>query len=499
MKKFNLDMFARGNRVKTALVLLIISLLLVTPFNKAYAQGAPLPGDDPIPCFTDSPDDLYEWTIGLVGGVIGCVWEAGARILPDIDIRRTVQDMFTSLLLDIPTGATVGLSQEELNACALLALDGQLGGPQICAMPPGVNDLLADFDSSVCSTLTANPAAAAAGLEPLGPLGRSPSSGSLAGIATGATYALYHEPVPVSLAFYARDVASNTMFLKDTAFAQEIDTSGDSFVGFPFVLRLWKLTRNLAFGLMAVFMLIVGMMIMMRKQIDPRTSVTIQYAIPRIIVSLALIAFSYAIGALAVGLIKPLTSVAWEPYRAVQAGLSPLLQGIIMINGLLSAVSASGIGLVGLLLGVLAFIVYIILQLILIIKGLVAYAKILILVIAAPIQFAWGAIPGNESSIATWFKHLAVNVLTIPIVTFGLAFGLAFAWSSFEEGFCGPTGYTIASTSTPLNPVGIIGGSAVNAILSLTTPIIVMAIFVWAAGLPKKLEDAVLGEKKFKK
>ena len=62
----------------------------------------------------------------------------------------------------------------------------------------------------------------------------------------------------------------------------------------------WRIVRNLAFGVFAILMLIVGLMMINRTRLNPQSVVTIQYALPKIIIAIFLVAFSYPIGALIV-------------------------------------------------------------------------------------------------------------------------------------------------------------------------------------------------------
>lgn len=470
--------------VKFALILFTLSMFFALPLNVAHADGEE--DDGSFVC-----DNVHYLGPGaaLAAAALGCGWDAVSSAFPDLDIRKTITNFFFSMFTDVPSSFLNGLSPEQLAACTVWELQ-QHG---LCTAEPDddIQGLIDSMDKSICAGLESNPVAAAAGLEAVKPV-TGPFSGSLMGLATHGTNVLYQEPIPVNLAFYAKDLASHTMFLKNTAFAQEIDTS--NFAGFPVILNIWKLTRNLAFGLMAVFMLVTGVMIMMRKQIDPRTSVTIQYAIPRIIIVLVLIAFSYAIGALGVALIRPLASVALEPIRQVTGvTLSPALTWAAITYGAFNGVGQS---FTTVLLIIIATAVLVLLFLMLIIKGLMAYIKILVGVITAPIQFAWGAIPGNEESITNWFKTLAVNVLTIPVVTAGIAIGLAVAWSALATNACATPAFLGAGGIGGVfssNGTGTVIG---NQIVSMAVPIMVMAVFVWANGLPQKLEEALLGDKK---
>lgn len=101
---------------------------------------------------------------------------------------------------------------------------------------------------------------------------------------------------------YFRDLAQNFGFVKHTyADTATQCADGGSFgqgVGYcqlhP-LLQIWSVIRNLAYlGFVIVFMF-VGFAIMLRVKLNPNTVVSIQSTIPKIIIALILITFSYAI------------------------------------------------------------------------------------------------------------------------------------------------------------------------------------------------------------
>jgi hypothetical protein len=64
------------------------------------------------------------------------------------------------------------------------------------------------------------------------------------------------------------------------------------------VIDLWRLTRNLSYSLIVLATIVIAFMIMFRVKINPQTVISIQSAIPKLIVTLVLITFSYAIAGL---------------------------------------------------------------------------------------------------------------------------------------------------------------------------------------------------------
>ncbi len=119
---------------------------------------------------------------------------------------------------------------------------------------------------------------------------------SMLGQATSGIAMIYDTPPANTMAFIY-DTGQTLGFIPRQAYAQ-----GTGFTGLAPILPIWKAFRNLAYLLLAFVMIIVGFMIIFRRNIDPHTVVTIQNALPRIVLTLILITFSYAIVGLLIDL-----------------------------------------------------------------------------------------------------------------------------------------------------------------------------------------------------
>ncbi len=119
-----------------------------------------------------------------------------------------------------------------------------------------------------------------------------PAIGGLLGEMAGMIGMLYTPPA--SSVEYVRYLADNFGIQK--AYAQD---KGTGFSSLSSMLGLYTITRNL---LMVVIFILIGLGIMLRLKIDPRTVMSIQNQIPRIVVALLLVTFSYAIVGLLVDL-----------------------------------------------------------------------------------------------------------------------------------------------------------------------------------------------------
>jgi len=129
------------------------------------------------------------------------------------------------------------------------------------------------------------------GLRP--PQNDKPQLGGLMGFLPGM-FSMVYTP-PASGTDYVRYLAGNFGITKP-AYAQ----TGGGFESLRPLLPLWTAARNMAYLLFVLVFIIIGLAIMLRVKIDPRTVMTLQNQIPRIIIGILLVTFSYAIAALMV-------------------------------------------------------------------------------------------------------------------------------------------------------------------------------------------------------
>lgn len=126
------------------------------------------------------------------------------------------------------------------------------------------------------------------GLRP--PQDGQPQIGGLMGFLPGM-FSMVYTP-PASGTDYVRYLAGNFGIVKPV-YAQ---TGG--FDALRPILPLWTAARNVSYLLFVLVFVIIGLAIMLRVRIDPRTVMTLQNQIPRIIIGILLVTFSYAIAGL---------------------------------------------------------------------------------------------------------------------------------------------------------------------------------------------------------
>ncbi len=119
------------------------------------------------------------------------------------------------------------------------------------------------------------------------------TSGGLIGAGGSLLTGMYTNP-PLIIGDYLASVGKELGIVKEAN--AQVGGSGSRILN-P-VLELWQLSRNIAYLFMIIIFIIVGLMVMLRHKINPQTVISIQAAIPSLIIGLILITFSYFLAAL---------------------------------------------------------------------------------------------------------------------------------------------------------------------------------------------------------
>lgn len=336
--------------------------------------------------------------------------------------------------------------------------------------------------------------------------GSTSSSGLLELAANFGNYAGSDaQHIPIRYAYYFNDVAIRTPLL-NSVYAQQPQNSG-AFVGGTFVLEMWKIVRNISYGLLATVSLISGVMIIARKQINPQTVVTVQLVIPKLIIAAVLVTFSYVIGSTFVQMIIPLNGIArFTMMEAAQGfgvpNFSQINVGSDTVNDMVFVVLAT-LGLVAVgtdqaqtaapffaganpviyLMLILVFVLMIIAFLYAALMILVVSLRLAIDTVIAPIIFVMGAIPGNEAMTINWFKRQFARVLAVPAMQLAILSVLVLFRSAVNAGDNYVTGDWIT-----------VGGGIEAWFIWIMVPIIALIILTMSVTIPKKVENAILGD-----
>lgn len=196
------------------------------------------------------------------------------------------------------------------------------------------------------------------------------------------------------------------------------------------IMGIWTTFRNLSYYLFVLMFLMIGILIMFRHKINGQTVVTVQQAIPNIVVALIFVTFSYAIG----GLLIDVMYLAMSFIAGIFTNSTMIMSGNIfslgaqyvtggffetnqVISQIIGQVGGTGVvaGLGGLTVGFIVAIALLYGVVKLFIELLKSYVSIILLITFSPIILMMGAIPG-QNSFGSWIKNLVGNLAAFPVV-----------------------------------------------------------------------------------
>jgi hypothetical protein len=133
---------------------------------------------------------------------------------------------------------------------------------------------------------------------------------SLFGTISNLIVVPYANP-PASGATWAYLKLQNTGFIPKSYAAE-----GIGFASIRGYIKIWSLFRDLAYLVLVIVLIAIGFMIMFRMKINPQTVISVENALPRIIIALIAITFSFAIAGLMIDIM----------YVAITVGIALLAQ-----------------------------------------------------------------------------------------------------------------------------------------------------------------------------
>lgn len=119
----------------------------------------------------------------------------------------------------------------------------------------------------------------------------------------GDSIAYMYTPT-ITTSDYTRYLADNFGLTKKALAAPK-----NGFEGLAPIQGMWIATRDVSYFLLILAFIFIGLGVMLRVKIDPRTVMTVQNQVPRAIIAILLITFSYAIAAVMVDLMWTSTYV----------------------------------------------------------------------------------------------------------------------------------------------------------------------------------------------
>lgn len=218
---------------------------------------------------------------------------------------------------------------------------------------------------------------------------------------------------------------------------------GLGFAALNSFLPAWKIFRNISYSFIVIISIFIGFAIMFRVKLSPQASVTIQSAVPKIIIALILITFSYAIVGFLVDIMFVVSNLIlalftnYLPYKPdgfpitdnwdlivamLKMGLNALIFPFLimaLITGTGAIFAGTGIGGLVLLGGLAGIVIFAIVLLIAFIRILFmlakSYVNVVLSLIFAPIILLAGAIP-SMNTVGSWFQGIISNLLIFPVV-----------------------------------------------------------------------------------
>ncbi|MEK7524910.1 MAG: hypothetical protein AAB548_00885 [Patescibacteria group bacterium] len=259
----------------------------------------------------------------------------------------------------------------------------------------------------------------------------------------GKTYA----SPPVSFGQYLASVRDNISRhgIVQPAYAQG---TGFGFQNLLPILPIWRAFRNVAYFVFILVFVLYGFMIMFRMKINPQNVATFQSAIPKIVTTLILITFAYAIAGFMIDLMFVLFNLILSVFQASgiitnpehpavkigsgQAGIlgsfafSQFISFLFVPPRLISILSntPTAVGFVtdliltvsglGILLRIIIIFAIIYTYLKLIFKLFEAYITVIIQVIFSPLILLQDVLPGSDA-FGGWLRNIVANLSVFPV------------------------------------------------------------------------------------
>lgn len=278
---------------------------------------------------------------------------------------------------------------------------------------------------------------------------------------------------PASGIGYLKTSAQNLHLIPEA----RAQSTGFGFDTLGSVQSLWKVVRNMAYILMIIAFVVMAFMIMFRTKTSPQTVITVQSALPKLILTLLLVTFSFAIAGfvidlayLVLGLFAMLVSASGEItnmgsldlFNAL-LGSHPIFAMFIIPFIILLASIVLGVITSWTFIGPIATLIIAIIPLLLVIFFVYIWIKItwllfksliniILLVIVSPIIILLGIFP-QGGGFGTWLRNLAANVAIFPSVVIMIFISHFLFWSSL--GSDSWVGQLFESLTSSLNTYGI--------------------------------------------
>ncbi len=261
-------------------------------------------------------------------------------------------------------------------------------------------------------------------------------SPGLLGIQAKAIAMLYDNQV--SSREYIADILNNMgVPTVSKAYAQ-----GTGYTAMQPFLEFWKVFRNLAYSLYIIMFVVVGIMIMLRTKVNAQTIITIQTALPNLLITLILITFSYAIVGFmidimyfliyfvvyliaSVGIIEAPVMItrlmSHSAWSVIFEGRNSIISAIASsLTGVLHSLGTGGLDALGTFISMvspmylmvaIAFVVAMVKLMFTLVKS---YVMLIVQTVTAPVQILMNAMPGSKA-FSEWLKKTASYLIPFPV------------------------------------------------------------------------------------
>lgn len=308
--------------------------------------------------------------------------------------------------------------------------------------------------------------------------------------------------------------------LNSTGLASPTYAQGYGYYALSPFLRIWRVFRNLVYMIFAIMIIVIAIMILFRQKVGSQAAVTAQQALPRIVVALILVTFSYAIAGFLIDLMYWLMAIIGA-FVEVKAGRSWGVMGgkefttqMLMFGGFgdlasiiltgqfnnvysgVQSIVAAFMGdkslwesVLGHLAGAtvsLIFMIALIFSLFRLLFILMkSYAAVLLYTLFSPFFLMMHAIPGTNS-FSDWVKKIIANlspsiIVFVMIIMIGVMNHYAKSTDSTGRGFVPPY-ITAGADSSTSGSTATSAGMVVSFAILLAMPEIVNGIKQKLAG-----------------
>jgi hypothetical protein len=288
---------------------------------------------------------------------------------------------------------------------------------------------------------------------------------------------IFRTTQPASGIELTKNLAANFHIIPEA----KAQNTGYGFTVIGMAQKLWQASRNFAYALMTLAIVILAFMIMFRVRISPQLSVTIQSALPRVAIGLVLITFSYAIAGFLIDLAylsQGIVALMFQSANISNLNAVTLFQRmnngsmgmlslgvayIVVCLGLLAGGTVAG-AIAGLftagaalpVAAIAATVIAIIILVAFIIASirifwllLKTYITVILLIIAIPFQILFGVV-SPQSNAFGWVRSLLSHIVVFPAVSVLILFAHTLFWGSI--GGLSVLAACDANGNSPINP-----------------------------------------------